>query len=381
MISENTLEAFKEIAPILSAIIPGGIVFSYSSEDEILWLQDSPDFKSGLKVGTEISRDGGAAQAMRSRQTVSMNLPASIYGKPTHMTCIPVFEGDHVCGALSICFPKIHPIAKAFPDFAPIISEMFPEGIFMFAADTEKVVHRHGSKKFDIPFLTEGIPLEKIPFTRQCVESGQAMTKETDPKIYGKPGILLAQPLFDEEDKHKVVGALCLGLPQENKKMVSDISSELNLQIGEMASAMEEMAASASTVATNELQLHRNVQEVHALTEDINQVLGFIKQIANETKMLGLNAAIEAARAGDLGRGFGVVAQEIRKLSDESKDTVGKIHGLTDKIKEKVNETSRNSESSLRASEEQAAVAEEITANMESIARITDNLDKMAKNM
>lgn len=313
--------------------------------------------------------------------TVSTNLPASIYGQNVNLTATPIVEDSKAAGVFCICFPKMHPVARAFPDFAPVIAEMFPEGIFIFGTDKEKVLRRYGSKKFDVPFLTEGTPIEKIPFTRKCVQTGQAVTAETDAKVYGKRGVVMAQPLFDPENKTQVAGALCFGLPQENQKIVGDISAQLNQQISEIASAMEELAASASTVASNEQQLNRNIQEVHGLTEDINEVLGFIKQIADETKMLGLNAAIEAARAGDMGRGFGVVAQEIRKLSDESKDTVGKIRLLTDKIKEKVGETTTNSQISLKASEEQAAVAEEITASMESISRSADNLDKLAKSM
>jgi len=382
MITTNTVEAFKEIAPALCEAIPGGVIFGQIEGDEIIWVQESSGFKlSAFQVGKKVSSDGAAAQAMRSKKTVLLKMPAHVYGQRVHITSVPVFEEGEIVGALSFCFPKLHPVAQGFPDFAPIVGEMFPEGVFMFIADREKVIRRYGSKKFDVPFLTVGTPIQKIPFTAKCVETRQPVTAEADAKIYGKPGLVMAQPLLDEEDQTKVVGALCFGLPQENQKIVKDVSTQLNQQISEIASAMEEMAASASTVASNEQQLFKNVQEVHGLTEDINEVLGFIKQIADETKMLGLNAAIEAARAGDSGRGFGVVAEEIRKLSDESRETVSKIRGLTERIKEKVKETSGNSQISLKASEEQAAVAEEITASMESITREVDNLDKLARNM
>ena len=60
--------------------------------------------------------------------------------------------------------------------------------------------------------------------------------------------------------------------------------------------------------------------------------MGFIKQIADETKMLGLNAAIEAARAGTQAGDSGVVAEEIRKLSDDSRQTVVKIRDYTQRL-------------------------------------------------
>jgi len=78
---------------------------------------------------------------------------------------------------------------------------------------------------------------------------------------------------------------------------------------------------------------------VKSQLDNINSVMEFIKEIADETKMLGLNAAIEAARVGEAGRGFGVVAEEIRKLSQESKKTVVQIKELTQGIEKSMAET------------------------------------------
>ena len=62
--------------------------------------------------------------------------------------------------------------------------------------------------------------------------------------------------------------------------------------------------------------------------KDISNLSESISEIANETNLLALNAAIEAARAGEAGRGFSVVAEEIRKLAEQSKDTVTKIQNI-----------------------------------------------------
>jgi len=134
-------------------------------------------------------------------------------------------------------------------------------------------------------------------------------------------------------------------------------------------------------ISINEQQLNKNIESIPTLSEDINGVMAFIKQIANQTKMLGLNAAIEAARAGDAGRGFGVVAEEIRKLSDESKSTVSTIQGLTNNIETKVNETQKNSEITVHSSGEQAAASEELTASVEELTSMSKQLERIAQEI
>ena len=158
---------------------------------------------------------------------------------------------------------------------------------------------------------------------------------------------------------------------------IKQMTSTLMETFEQISSATEELAASAMEVTENQSLLNNEIQNVQVLSNEINNILKYIKDIANQTNMLGLNAAIEAARAGDLGRGFGVVATEIRKLSESSKETTSSIADLIEKIQVSVDKTLQMSNNTLIITERQSAAIEETNASVEEVTSFTTELDKL----
>jgi len=382
MIALAGIESCKILAEFLANLIPGGVVFGLVDKDEFVWVKASDTFTIDFfTVGNKLSDDTTTMCAIHEKKVITQDIPRTVYGKRVSIISIPVIDDNsEVVGALTIAFPKLHPVAAAFEDFAPILAEMFHEGAFLYMSDLTKIAYRQPSEKFDMPTISVGYELDKTDIAYRVIHSRQPIIEEVDASRYGEPLNIANYPLYDDDNRN-IVATLGIVTPKKTAVTLREMSGNLENSLEGIAAAIQQLAASATVIHSNEELLNSDINEIINISEQINEISAFIKEIADETKMLGLNAAIEAARAGDAGRGFGVVAEEIRNLSAQSKSTVPKIKQLTDIIKKKVSEASEKSVRSLDASQGQAAASEEITASIEEITTMSEELSNIAKTL
>lgn len=115
--------------------------------------------------------------------------------------------------------------------------------------------------------------------------------------------------------------------------------------------------------------------------EEIKSVVQVVESISSQTNLLGLNASIEAARAGENGRGFSIVAQEIRNLSNSSSESMKKIRTVIQSITNSTQIINDRITEFNDVSQSQSASLEEITASLEEISNTSKILDDLSSNL
>ena len=125
---------------------------------------------------------------------------------------------------------------------------------------------------------------------------------------------------------------------ESKSKDLEEAVTTLTQSSNTQASSLQQTAASVEEITSSMQNVSGRTSEVIAQSEDIKNVIGIIRDIADQTNLLALNAAIEAARAGEHGRGFAVVADEVRKLAERTQKSLGEIEANTNILVQSIND-------------------------------------------
>lgn len=185
-----------------------------------------------------------------------------------------------------------------------------------------------------------------------------------------KKSIVITEKIKEDSDK--------------TKQTAQNVSLKSNLSLQCSQKEQESVKANIEKMVTlrQKIQIIAElILELSEYTQQIGETIEVVEDIAEQTNMLALNAAVEAARAGENGKGFSVVAGEIRKLADESKQATTKITSLIKEIQQATNSTVMATEESSKEIDSGVKIADNINTDIESLINIIDELKSYSEEI
>jgi len=168
-------------------------------------------------------------------------------------------------------------------------------------------------------------------------------------------------------------------LKEEGKtKNIQVLASEIYKALEQAASTVEELTAASQELAATSRETAGVARVAVQEVNNTNKILDIIRRVAKQSNLLGLNAAIEAARVGEQGRGFSVVAEEVRKLAEESSKSAGNINVVLTRFRSSVEQVLSNVEQSDVITQEQAKATQEMARMVEDLRLVGQRLMNMA---
>lgn len=292
------------------------------------------------------------------------------------IACIIAFVGAEISKALKVALKYIQEIAKG--DFSHSLPEKFL------------------TRKDDFGILSVNLDNMKKQISAliaQVKDEGEhikAAVKTAEDKVSSLNGELesvsaTTQELAASMEETAAASESINSMSHEIEEAAKNIATR-SQDGAEQASAIHERAVAAqketNTQRSNARVIYNEVKGSlqKALTdakvvEQIEVLSSAIMSIANQTNLLALNASIEAARAGEAGRGFAVVAGEIGHLAEQSKNTVGQIQEVTDKVTAAVENLASDSERLLKF------VANDVVSSYDMFEKVSDTYNQDAADI
>ena len=207
----------------------------------------------------------------------------------------------------------------------PYLNDLLLSDVSVTLTDREKFVFAKPGKRLDLK-INAGDPLKVGSAVKRAIEEKKRILIRADKSLFGVPYIAVAVPLYNKDGK--IIGAASVQEAVDRQDDLKQMSATLTDNIVVVAATLEEITAQAQEIAATSRTVSDMARDSYARIRETDEVVGLIRSISAQTNLLGLDAAIESARVGEHGRGFGVVAQEIRKLATGSAESIKKIEEI-----------------------------------------------------
>jgi uncharacterized protein YoxC len=267
-------------------------------------------------------------------------------------------------------------ILNAFALAFPFLSILFDGEASFAITNKDHYIFTQMSPSLNLR-CTVGDPVPEGGAVFESLQSGKVIIRDVPERVYGKPFSSYAIPIKDSEGI--VAGVVVTGKSLTKRNKVQIYTNSINTNLQQISMAMNGLSAAIQEDVKNNTENLFYAQDTNKKAKNSTEILTIVKKVAMQTNLLGLNAAIEAARAGKAGKSFSVVAEEIGTLSDMVDSSMGKMDETLGGINKAINGIADRIEKANEVIQKQAAALEEIATSIEALSATSQNLQELSK--
>lgn len=260
----------------------------------------------------------------------------------------------------------------------PYIKQLLQQDTMIGITDRDKFLFYEPSASIDLG-LKPGDPIPASDENLRKALSGHYSSLLIPEHIYGVPINAAAIPVRDETGE--VIGAIATAQSLENQQELEAKMHSFDQITNRLVDMVQTVAAHSEELSATSENILANTKHAVDNSANINKTIEFIQEISNQTNLLGLNAAIEAARVGELGAGFGVVAKEVRKLSEHTKEATAAIAETLTSVQQSIRQLESDFAQIVQSSQEQAVLVTDFMETIELLNETNKQMNAFAEKL
>ncbi len=278
----------------------------------------------------------------------------------------------------TIDYSTLDETLQQFVHFAPVIKKLFTDDVSIAISDLHTVIFQINSNDF-ASTNSAGKKLTAQDPMLDVMRKNREINLNIPKELYGTAVKVVIAPITNTQGK--VIGSIATSASVNNQVELIDVAEQFTTSSEEIGAATEQLSASAESLSSYMLEVASTQNNLASQVENTSKILDMINNVAKNTRILGFNAGIEAARSGEHGKGFSVVAKEITKLADQSAGSVNEIRTLLNAMKEKVEEVSKTINETLHISENQTSAIIDISNSIQNLTEVAEKIDELAQKI
>lgn len=274
----------------------------------------------------------------------------------------------------------IHPKLQTLIEVEPVVRAMFKTDLDYTISNRTEILFYSPSKRLESLQNLKGYKLKPSDPMSKILTTRKPLWEDIPATRYGTPLRSVSIPIFDYNGKD-IIGSIALGISLQDQANILMVAENFAATSEQITASTHELEASSENLQKYVQTLNESQTEMLKQVESSSKILDLINSISRNTRILGFNAGIEAARAGDAGKGFSVVAKEITKLADQSAESVNEIRKLLEALYLKVQSIEKVVEDATVISVKQTHSTSEILQALQGLSTVAVQIEDLAKKL